>query len=152
MFKTHEAARAWNNRFSSTEAFLCKQNGGYHVSKILYGAYTAHRVAWAIHTGAWPIGEIDHIDGNPSNNRADNLREATRAQNMRNIKSRKGSTSKYLGVCYVRNKWRATITVNEKKIHLGCFSCEVEAAKKYDQVAWENFGRFARLNFPESKI
>jgi hypothetical protein len=47
--------------------------------------YQAHRVAFAIHYGRWPLPEVDHADRDQSNNRIRNLREATRSQNAANV-------------------------------------------------------------------
>lgn len=91
---------------------------------------------------------IDHTNGNPLDNRKENLRLATKSQNGANSKSR-GGTSKYKGVYWhkANKKWCANIRVNHKKHNLGSFADEIEAAKAYDEAAKEHFGEFARLNF-----
>jgi hypothetical protein len=95
---------------------------------------------------------VDHINHNGLDNRKANLRPATRAQNNYNrlaIK-RKGSTSKYKGVAWKKdkNKWRARIHFNGKLIFLGYFKDEIQAAKAYDKAAKKYYGQFACLNFP----
>lgn len=72
----------FNKRYAGTEAFRTQDKYGYRMGRILGRAYKAHRVGWAIHTGAWPVGDIDHIDGDPSNNRICNLRDVSRAENL----------------------------------------------------------------------
>ena len=62
----------------------CKGPGGYRVVRVLGANYLAHRVAWAIHYGEWPAENIDHFDGNPSDNTIGNLRLATPAENNAN--------------------------------------------------------------------
>ena len=103
-----------------------------------------------------PLGtEIDHIDGNGLNNQRANLRYATRQQNNRNRKKHKCGSSQYKGVSlaagsiHTVKKWRATIyDTGRKKICLGTFETEIEAALAYDNRAKALFGAFARLNFP----
>ncbi len=96
---------------------------------------------------------IDHINGNTYDNRRDNLRFATHAENTRNCskcKTGRGS-SKYKGVSLDKTKWRARITFNANTETIGYFKDEVEAANAYDKKAIELFGDFAKLNFPEGK-
>lgn len=92
---------------------------------------------------------VDHKDGDGLNNIKSNLRKCNRSENCRNSKSVKNSTSNFKGVHFHKktNKWRAMIYLNNKSKHLGLFSNPEEAAKKYDEVAKENFGEFAKLNF-----
>jgi hypothetical protein len=100
---------------------------------------------------AQPGFEIDHIDGDTLNNQRGNLRQATYGQNKVNTGLRRTNTSGYKGVVWHKQclKWKAEITINSKNRHLGLFSTKEEAAKAYDKAALENFGEFARLNFPE---
>lgn len=145
----HICAR-WNVRYAGREAFTSIDARGYVIGAVFDQPLSGHRVAWAIHHGAWPDGPIDHINGKRNDNRADNLREADIFGNNRNVASAKGSTSRYLGVCWVerRSRWRATIKVNRKQIWLGAFALEEDAARAYDAAAAIHFGPFARLNFP----
>lgn len=87
-----------------------------------------------------------------TNNRIDNLRLSTRAENNRNkgkMRTRP-TTSRYVGVSYHKGKgkWQAYITCDGKRLHLGTFPTEEEAARSYDAAALRLFGRFARPNFP----
>jgi hypothetical protein len=96
--------------------------------------YFAHRLAWFYVHGRWPSVAIDHIDGDPSNNRLANLREATLSQNQHNQRSgaRKG-TSRYLGVHWAarRSNWVASIKHQGKTIYIGAFPTEEAAAAAY---------------------
>jgi hypothetical protein len=148
----HAAAR-WNSRNAGKEAFTFVDNHGYRCGGIHGRLYKAHRVIWALETGRWPVGGLDHIDRNPENNRFENLREATQAENLRNKSSARNASSKYLGVSwYAQNKkWVASIRVSEKKIYLGCFENEKDAALAYDAAARKHFGEFANPNFPDGE-
>lgn len=94
---------------------------------------------------------VDHIDGQRHNNRRANLRVCTWKENVRNGKPSRSSTSRFKGVYFATTlgKWVATIRCDGKKIYLGAFADEIEAAKAYDRKARELFGEFAYLNFPE---
>jgi hypothetical protein len=96
---------------------------------------------------------VDHKDRNGLNNQKSNLRIATRSQNNANRKSGKNAKSKYLGVTIKKYKnstyYHATMTFNQKRIHIGSYKTEEEAARAYDKVAKINHGEFANLNFPE---
>jgi len=95
----------------------------------------------------------DHISGNGLDNRRENLRICTNAENSRNRKSQRGSSSQYKGASWRKDseKWQSNIQVDGKTLYLGCFTSEVQAAKAYDAAALKHFGRFAKTNFPISK-
>lgn len=95
---------------------------GKYVKICLDGVqYYAHRLAWAYVTGNEPTCEIDHIDGNRHNNRIDNLREATRQQNARNISRSRVNTSGHKGISrtFVKNGgyeyWLAVVEVGNHR-------------------------------------
>ena len=94
-------------------------------------SYQAHRLAWVYMTGEPPKDEIDHIDGNGSNNAWANLREATQKQNMENTPLYQTNKSGFRGVCWKndRKKWRARVQQNGKGIHVGYFTTAEEAAQ-----------------------
>jgi hypothetical protein len=93
---------------------------------------------------------VDHIDGNGLNNRRSNLRVCTQRQNLYNSRP-KGKSSRFKGVCWDKNRrqWIVLISNGERSIHVGRFDDEVEAARAYDRKAFELFGEYAWLNFPE---
>lgn len=93
--------------------------------------------------------QVDHRNGNGLDCTRDNLRVATSSQNNCNRKSARGS-SKYKGVTFDKKsgKWRASIKLNKKQMHLGTFANEADAAIAYDKAAMSLHGEFARPNFP----
>jgi len=97
---------------------------------------------------------IDHINHNGLDNRKANLRLASMAQNSWNKRKQKGNhSSKFKGVSWSarEKKWYAGIQANRKKIFLGLFKNEIDAAKAYDAAAGKYHGQFALLNFAQSR-
>ena len=92
--------------------------------------------------------QADHKNHNTLDNREENLRKCTHAQNQYNRIPNIG-TSKYKGVHLYRdrNKWHAQIQCKYKRHHLGWYKSDIEAAKAYDAKAVELFGEFAYTNF-----
>jgi hypothetical protein len=93
---------------------------------------------------------IDHKNNNPLDNRRANLRQATRAQNTYNRKkTRVKTSSRFIGVCFHKRYrlWTVHISYKNKKMWLGSFKTEIEAAHAYDVAAKKYHGEFARLNF-----
>ena len=138
--------RAAIGRRSKGEAGCCRSAG---VEVKVYGrAYGAHRIAFAVFYGRWPIGFIDHVNGDPHDNRIGNLREATHGQNMANRKKTKKAKSPFLGVEENHGKWRASCRKDGNNHRSTRFSCHAAAAIEYDKMAVSLHGKFARPNFP----
>ena len=91
----------------------------------------------------WHNIELDHEDGNSLNDKIDNLREATHAQNMRNRRRRTSKSIYPMGVRKYRNKFTARIRFNGKDIHLGSFATVEEASNAYQAKRKELFNDFA---------
>lgn len=129
--------KTWLNRFAFNEAFTTVDIQGYLYGRVSYKRYIAHRVAWYLHYGHWPVGQIDHINGNIKDNRIENLRDVTISQNQWNRKLNANNTSGYKGVCWSKKDgtWVSHITLNGKVKRLGCFSSKEEAAKAYSEAA-----------------
>ena len=111
------------------------RRGGYIAIQIDGTIYLAHRLAWLYMTDAWPKGEVDHIDGNGTNNSWHNLRDGDKAQNMQNKRRphSNNKSSKFLGVtfCPRRKKFRACIGLNGRRIRVGDFDTDAEAGAAY---------------------
>lgn len=108
-----------------------KDHYGRYVLSINNKQYKAHRIAWVYSYGEIPEGlQIDHINGDHSDNRLCNLRICTGAENMQNMKKKQ---NKYglTGVEKHRRKWQAYIWKDRKKTHLGMFSTKEDAYKAY---------------------
>jgi hypothetical protein len=92
----------------------------------------------------------DHINGNTLLNTGSNLRATDRYGNAKNRGKHKNKSSKYKGVCiskYINKvRWRSQIKTHKRRIHLGTFKTEIEAAKAYNVAALKHHGEFARLN------
>jgi hypothetical protein len=94
---------------------------------------------------------VDHINGDGLDNRRENLRTCTNAQNNMNSRKRRNArTSQYKGVHWraKEKKWCVQLQVNHHKVYYGRFKDELEAGRAYDVAARKFFGKFARLNFP----
>lgn len=120
---------------------------GYRTITIKKRRCYEHRIAWYMMTGEDPTGfEIDHINGDKSDNRFCNLRLATSQTNKANCGLTKSNSSGFKGVHRFRDKWIASITHDRKVIHLGVHECPEKAAAAYDAKAVELFGEYALTN------
>lgn len=144
-------ARAFNANFAGKEALTAVGKNGYRVGSIFEIDAYAHRVAWALVHGAWPAGQIDHVNGDRADNRLSNLRIATQRQNNANARKRAGTTSRFKGVSWSKavRKWGVQFRAEDGKLRTEWHLDEVSAARAYDRLARHHFGEFARLNFPD---
>jgi len=109
----------------------------------------ARKVSQLMHAALLEAAIVDHINGDGLDNRRENLRPATRSQNMANRRKLHG-LSQFKGVSWCERDagWRARITVGGRQIFLGRFADQESAARCYDAAARAHFGDFAALNFP----
>lgn len=106
----------------------------------------AHRIIWEMfHGPILPGMVIDHIDGNPWNNRLDNLRMCTQRENCYNQALRSCNPHKLKGVVAYKDKYRATIKVDGRMKALGVFPTKGLAAVARAKAAIRYHGQFARL-------
>lgn len=93
--------------------------------------FQASRIAWALSCGVWPALQLDHIDGDPQNNRLENLREVTHRENCMNRKTRIDCPTSYTGIRPNRNRrgWDVRIGVKGREIFIGRYDEFDEAVK-----------------------
>ena len=102
---------------------------GYRCIKLFGTQYKAHRLAWLYVHGRFPIEQLDHIDGNRSNNILLNLREVTPLENQRNRKRNKNNKTGFTGVRWITDcsKWTAQIKISGECIVLGYYTDIISA-------------------------
>lgn len=142
---SHNAA-IWNGKNAGNEA-CSRASNGYLETSIFRRRITAHRIIWKLVTGVDP-DDIDHQDGDGSNNRWANLRDVNHETNGRNLKLRKNNTSGVQGVALHTDKvrWIARINPARRTIYLGLFNSfdDAVAARRAAEVKYgfhENHGR-----------
>lgn len=136
----------WNSRYARQKAGTKKKNG-YSQIAIFGRVYLTHRIIWLLANGEWP-DQVDHINGNTSDDRLSNLRNVSNWENRKNMKRHKCNTSGFTGVTFSkqRNKWRARIQIDGKEHLIGFYSDIQEAAhaRKEAELKYgyhENHGR-----------
>jgi hypothetical protein len=142
LFEYRDGELYWKvNKGTATAGSLAskKRPDGYARVGIDGKRYFAHRLIFLMQYGRLPEC-IDHIDGNPSNNHIDNLREASHQQNLYNTKLSARNTSGIKGVHWhkLSSKWRVILSICGKKQHIGLFAdkeladlVSIEARDKY---------------------
>lgn len=140
----HQAS-IWNAKYAGKPAFTSVGSHGYATSILSGKRLSAHRVAWTIHYGHPPRGEIDHINGDKLDNRIVNLRDVSRAENSKNLFVKSGDSR---GVYWYSpaSRWVAKIHSEGRMHHLGYFldRSEAVAARRAAEVHFgfhENHGR-----------
>jgi hypothetical protein len=124
-----------------------RKSKGYFYTKINKRNYPIHQLVFLIHFGYIPEC-TDHIDGDPLNNKIENLRPASSSQNNYNRGKTKANTSGYKGV-FVRdrlNPYSVRIVANKKRYNLGSYSCIHYAARVYNTAARFYHGEFSYTN------
>ena len=140
-------ARA-SNRIKIGEQVGYVTKVGYRQVGVTGVSYLTHRIIWLMQTGKWPSGEIDHEGGYGGDNRWENLRDVTHRENACNTKLPSDNTSGAMGVFWAAHcgRWRATITVEGRTIHLGYHDIfeDAVAARKAAEIKYgshKNHGR-----------
>jgi hypothetical protein len=122
-------------------------DGKGHMNLSMGGkTYRAHRLAWLYVTGEWPSAEIDHVNGDGTDNRLCNLRLCTSAQNKQNTRLRRDNLCGLKGVYKPSHtrKWCARIKLSDRRVNLGYFDTAEAAHQAYAAAAQSAFGEFAR--------
>lgn len=130
-FSSDHYFRAWNARFAGKRAF-CTPDRGYFCGRIDKTPFRTHRIIWKMAYGKDAV-EIDHIDGNRSNNSIANLRSVSHADNCRNTALRIDNKSGVAGVHWDISKRRFTVSVGHKFV--GRFKTYEEAVERRMNVA-----------------
>ncbi len=137
----------WNTRYANKEAFTAFSHG-YKSGSVLGVNYLAHRLIWFFEFEEWPNKNIDHIDGNSSNNKIENLRLASQSLNMKNSCLRSDNESGCPGVSKIKSsgRWKSRLMHDGKEIHLGNFKRKREAvaARKKMEVEYGFHGNHGR--------
>lgn len=143
-------ANTWNAKYAGKEAFSHKMKSGYCYGSVLGSNHMAHRIAYTLYHRTVIVGEIDHINGEKSDNRASNLREVGHYANLRNSALYSNNTSGYHGVtwCAYSKSWDARISYNGKQRRVGRFKKKEDAiaARKHAEMVHgyhKNHGRQA---------
>lgn len=131
---------AMNKRILGKMAFNSKHAQGYLHGSVCGEHILAHRAAWALHYGEWPDGLIDHINGDRTDNRIENLRCVCDTGNAKNSSLRSDNTSGSVGIYWIERtkRWRARIYVNGAPVHLGYFETKDDAIAARKKAEAEN--------------
>jgi len=150
-FRSPAVAKSWNARFGGKPVAQTYHQRGYHLLTFRNRKIRAHRAAFACELGHWPYGEVDHINGDPADNRWSNLRVCSHRLNRVNTGGWKNSSSRFVGVSWHRmaGKWMAQYNADGVNHYLGLYDSAMEAARARDAAVRRRFGSWARLNFPE---
>ena len=120
----------WGNKRKAGALLGSRRKDGYKEVMIYGSRFLVHHLIWLYFHGELPAQEIDHIDGNPWNNKIENLREASHKENLRNTKKHKNNTSGFTGVYFNKatGRWQAYAKVNYRANYIGLFDSPEEAA------------------------
>lgn len=148
LWKPRHSDKRWTTRYAGKPA-LANEKKGYLSGCIAGHFVLAHRAAWAMHFNAWPSGEIDHINGDRTDNRIKNLRNVSPRENNRNRATPRTNTSGIMGVARDpenKSKWRASICDRGCTRIIGRFYClglAIKARKQREKELGfhENHGR-----------
>lgn len=121
-FANANACGVWNSKHAGSVAGSPNTKRRWS-TKINSKLYQNHRLAWALHYGCWPEDQIDHINGDPEDNRLANLRVVSNAENQRNASRKVNNTSGVTGVSWHRRDeiWHVNIRGNGKLRYVGSF-------------------------------
>lgn len=129
MFETSRAVSRWNACYAGKPAFDTMEQKGYKSGKLSGKRLKAHRVIWAWVHDEWP-DEIDHINGDKTDNRISNLRGVDHAENSRNRKLYSNNTNGSIGVFQrPSGRWGAHINADGKRVVIGTFDTKELAAE-----------------------
>lgn len=153
LYDYEPASGALISKYQGRRHPITKTDGqkGYLRVRISGINYSVARIVWKLMTGRDPPPLIDHANGVTTDNRWENLREATTRQNSYNTKVNSRNTARLKGTRRARHlnsgvqRWGAKIFVDGRNVHLGTFNTAEEAHEAYKAAALKHFGAFARF-------
>jgi HNH endonuclease/AP2 domain len=155
MFSYADGKLLWRKKTSrktvvGNEAGTVRKKDGYRQVMIDYRTYRTHRLVYLYHYG-WMPEIIDHINQNPTDNRIENLRSATRTENAYNCKLRPDNTSGVKGVTWCKNKrkWVARLYADRRCVNLGRFADMQDAIAAVMAARTQYHGAFASEGMPQ---
>lgn len=120
-FITDSTWKMWNTRFAGTIAGTTRVNiKSYKIIQVKRQRYYIHRLAFLFMTGEFPTQQVDHINGDGTDNRWCNIRSVTSRENSKNSRLRSDNTSGCVGVSWFksRNKW--CVRIKHRGVYLSC--------------------------------
>lgn len=141
-FRLKSTYKMFNTRFGG-KVVTRKDNKGYLRAHYLNKDLKVHKICWYLFYGEWPSLQIDHINGNKSDNRINNLRLATNQENCSNRFGNKNNKLNVLGVHQLKSgNYRVNIYHKGIKYDLGVFNLLEDAKKAYSEKSKELRGEF----------
>lgn len=121
--------RVSRGRVSAGTVAGCDRGDGYQTVRVDRKLLLSHRVAWALHYGSWPDRDLDHVSGVASDNRIDNLRLASRSENMQNAQTRRAAKDTPRGVHWHARarKWCVVLYAQKQRHYVGLFASLADA-------------------------
>ena len=141
-WKWREGHRGCLNARQTDKIAGAVNGDGYVLININHRTYKAHRLAWLYIHGFWPINDIDHINGERTDNRIANLREATRQENTHNRKINKNNSTGITGVNWDKQHQKYRVRIKDN--HIGLFTTLEAAATARAAAEIKYFGEFRR--------
>jgi hypothetical protein len=129
-FKSYGDFVRWNARLAFKPAFYSVDKDGYRQGRVLGTTYQTHRIIWFMTYGSWP-NNIDHINGDKSDNRLENLRSVDTSENNKNKRPYRNNTTGRIGVYLnkTNNKWKVSIGSKQTYKFLGYYDDWDEACR-----------------------
>lgn len=147
-FVSYKGWAIWNARWSGKEACTADNHGYRTMAISLCGEQQmmqGHHVVFALHHGRWATGQIDHVNLIRSDNRPENLREATVSEQAWNKRHHRDNAAGFKGVTLRKGGvYEARIYLNGRNVPLGRYRIPEQAHAAYVAAAREHHGEFAR--------
>jgi hypothetical protein len=144
-YSAERCCAVWNAKYAGKLAGT-QNDSGYIDIRISRRHHRAHRLAFLIVTGRWPVDEIDHVNLNKADNKWENIREASRDQNLANRPAHRDNSSGFKGVTWHKpsQKWQARLVKDKTTHRLGFFDTAEEAFEAYKFASEKHWGIWAR--------